>query len=617
MSEFRLSIDYGTTNTVAYLQPPGEAPFALQFDGRPLLPSAVWADEHRSLVTGNAAVRSARLDPGRYEPNPKRRIGEQRVLLGGDEFDIAQLIGATLAQVYAEAVRLAGTNVLTVILTHPAAWSADRQGVLRAAAGHAGLHQPTLVSEPEAAAAQLIASGATVADGDPLVVFDLGAGTCDVTAVLRTGREFQQLAKAGLDDVGGLDLDEVVQRRVGRAVGDRHPDEWARLMEPEGPDRWSARLLWDDCRGAKERLSTERVARVQVPLVDEDVSVTRGDFERDARALLQRTVAMTEQVLRRAKIGRDDRAELFLVGGATRTPLVGTLLGQATGRSPRRVEHPELVVAEGALRYLAMRANEPPPRTRTAPLPAAPVGVPVSAPPTLAPWRGDTVGHPFDAPARDGGTLREPVVAGPPPVTPPTRRESVTVKMPQQPAPPPYGIPQPASQAPAPYGTPPQDKRKLIPNPYRHHGRATVRFAAVLVAGIVLGLFDGILFTLLSWLLILGGGAGLVWKLFQWAVSARDTRPIRIDATGITVTKGGHDTTFPWSLMATVYIRPYRGSRWLVCTPASNTALGSDHGTARFWSRPYSVFFLTSTSAFGDELVKEALEQYAGDRYAH
>ncbi|MEU7873690.1 Hsp70 family protein [Dactylosporangium sp. NPDC049140] len=598
MTEFRLSIDYGTTNTVAYLQPPGEAPFALQFDGRPLLPSAVWADEHRSLATGNAAVRSARLDPGRYEPNPKRRIGERRVLLGGDEFDIAQLIGATLAQVYAEAVRLAGTDRLRVVLTHPAAWSADRQGVLRAAAGHAGLHQPSLVSEPEAAAAQLIASGATVADGDPLVVYDLGAGTCDVTAVLRTGREFQQLAKAGLDDVGGLDLDEVVQRRVGRSAGDRYPDEWARLMEPEGMDRWSARLLWDDCRGAKERLSTERVARVQVPLIDEDVSVTRGDFERDARVLLQRTVAMTEQVLRRAKIGRDDRAELFLVGGATRTPLVGTLLGQATGRSPRRVEHPELVVAEGALRYLAMQANEPPPRTRTTPLPAAPVSAPVPMP--------------------NGGTLREPVAttppwAPPPPeAAPPTRRESVTVKMPPAPAPVPV-----AGLMPPAYGTPQPDKRKLIPNPYRHHGRATLRFGGLFVAGVVLGLFDGVLFTLLSWLLILGGGAGLAWKLFQWAVSARDTRPLRIDGTGITVTKGGHDTTFPWSLMATVYIRPYRGSRWLVCTPASNTALGSDHGTARFWSRPYSVFFLTSTSGFGDELVKESLEQYAGDRYAH
>ncbi|WP_432843000.1 Hsp70 family protein [Dactylosporangium sp. CA-092794] len=584
MTEFRLSIDYGTTNTVAYLQPPGEAPFALQFDGTPLLPSAVWADEHRSLITGNAAVRSARLDPGRYEPNPKRRIGERRVLLGGDEHDAAELIGATLGLVVAEATRLAGTDRLRVVLTHPAAWPADRQSVLRAAAGHAGLHQPALLSEPEAAAAYLLATGATVADGDPLVVYDLGAGTCDVTAVLRTGRGFQQLAKAGLDDVGGLDLDEVVLRHIGRGVAAAHPDEWARLIEPEGPDRWSARLLWDDCRLAKERLSTERVARVGVPLVDQDVSVTRGDFERDARALLQRTVMMTQDVLRRAKIGRDDRAELFLVGGATRTPLVGTLLGQATGRSPRRVEHPELVVAEGALQYLAMVADEPPLRPRTAPVPApAPAPTP-----------------------RDGHTLREPVLSTTPPGSPaaPTRVESVTVKMPPAPAPVP------------PYGRPPQaDKRKLIANPYRHHSGATFRFGALFVAGLILGVFDGALWTALSWLLLLAGGAGLAVKLFQWAMCARDTRPTTIDATGITITHDGHDTTFPWAQMSTVYFLSHRGSRWLVCTPASNTALGSDHRTARFWSRPHSVFFLTSISGFGDRLVRESLETYAGDRY--
>jgi hypothetical protein len=227
-----------------------------------------------------------------------------------------------------------------------------------------------------------------------------------------------------------------------------------------------------------------------------------------------------------------------------------------------------------------MQANEPPPRAGTTPLPAAPVSVP----------------------AQNGSTLREPVVAAPP-----TRRESVTVKLP----------PAPANAYPPPAYGPPQDKRKLIPNPYRHHAPATFRFAALLIAGLILGLFDGALFTLAGWLLILAGGAGTAWKLFQWAVCARDTRPTRIDASGITVTRGGQDTTFPWSLMATVYIRPYRASRWLVCTPASNTALGSDHGTARFWSRPYSVFFLTSVSGFGDDLVKEALEQHAGERYQH
>ncbi|GAA2388148.1 Hsp70 family protein [Dactylosporangium salmoneum] len=600
MSEYRLSIDYGTTNTVAYLQPPKEAPFPLQFEGgRPLLPSAVWADEHRNLITGNAAVHSAGRDPGAYEPNPKRRIAEGRLLLGGAEYAIAEVIGATLAQVYAEAQRLARTDRLRVVLTHPAAWNAERQAVLRAAAERAGLPEPTLLSEPEAAAAYLLATGAAGAGGEPLVVYDLGAGTCDVTAVQRNGPGFDLRARAGLDDVGGLDLDEVVLRRVGRSVSDRHPDEWARLIEPEGPDRRYARMLWEDCRGAKEQLSTERLARVPVPLINEDVSVTRGDFERDARDLVQRTVMMTDEVLRRARIGRDGRAELFMVGGATRTPLVATLLTQATGRSPRRVRHPELVVAEGALHYLAMAGNEPTPRPRTVPMP---------------------VTGPLPASGSTTTPLSEPAMA-PPPVSRDgnTIKESVTVVMP-----PPVALPRPTSvpAGPPPVMSPPvvsrsQDKYKLISNPFSQHGGATFRFTLILVAGLILGAFDGALWTALSWLLILAGLGLVGYKLFQWGLCSRDTRPTRIDGNGITVTLGGQDTTFPWAQMATVYLHRHRFSTWLVCTPGSNTPLGSDHGTARFWSRPHSVFFLTSTSGFGEQLVRQALETYAGERYYH
>jgi hypothetical protein len=287
---------------------------------------------------------------------------------------------------------------------------------------------------------------------------------------------------------------------------------------------------------------------------------------------------MTDSVLRRAKIGREDRAELFLVGGATRTPLVATLLGQATGRSPRRVEHPELAVAEGALQYLAMAANEPPPRPRTRQLPV------MDAPP---------VTPAMPAPIRDGSTVRE----------------SVTVVMPAAPV-----------AAPAPFAPPPrqqQDKLKLVPNPYRHHSGATFRFAGLVVAGLVAGAFDGVLFTALSWLLLAVGLAGAGFKLFQWILSSRDTRPTTIDRNGITITLNGHDAVFPWTQMATVYFLEHRFSRWLVCTPGSNSTLGSDHLTARFWSRPHSVFFLTSVSGFGDQLVREGLETYAGDRYQH
>ena len=134
---------------------------------------------------------------------------------------------------------------------------------------------------------------------------------------------------------------------------------------------------------------------------------------------------------------------------------------------------------------------------------------------------------------------------------------------------------------------------------------------------LVAGAFDGALWTALSWLLLAVGLAGTAYKLFQWVLCARDTRPTTIDPNGITITLKGHDAVFPWSQMATVYFLEHRFGQWLVCTPGSNSALGRDHLTARFWSRPHSVFFLTSVSGFGDQLVRESLESYAGDRYQH
>ena len=603
MNEYRLSIDYGTTNTVAYLQPPDDDAAPVLFDGQPVLPSAVWASPDRSLLTGHEAVNSAALDPGRYEPNPKRRIADRTVLLGDDEFPVAQLIGATLARVYAEALRRAGDDHLRVILTYPAAWGADLVRLLRNAAGHAGIDRPDLVTEPEAAAAFLIATGGAV-DGAPLVVYDLGAGTCDITAVLRSGRTFDRLATNGLNNVGGLDLDEVVLKLLGRTLAGTHPDEWARLTSPVGPDRQHARRLWDDCRIAKERLTTDRTAQVLVPLVGEDVRVGRADFERDARSLLEPTVTVTESVLRKARVGRDDRAELVLVGGATRTPLVSTLLTQSTGRVPRHVANPELVVAQGALDHLRMVNNEQPRRR-----PWSDVTVPRPA------RVGDTLHEPMTGPTRPAAGSTRPIrgeaptrpaeaVAGP---TRPVRDPGAAVPGPFRPAP--VGQVPPAGRRPA------GPHKKLIPNPQLHL-KSTVRAGLVLLAGIVLWAWSpATLFAVAGVVLTLVGMAGVGIKLVDWVLCIRYTRPLVVDQVGITVTFDGADTTFGWADIATVYLHRHRLSRWLVCTPAANSPLGSDSRTARFWSKPYGLFFLTSASGFGDQLVRDALEAYAGDRY--
>src|SRR3954465_4676828 len=87
-----LGIDFGTSNTVAVARWPDGRARPLLVDGSPLLPSAVYAEPGGELNVGRDAVHSARLDPARFEPNPKRRIDDGTVLLGEQEFAVVDLI---------------------------------------------------------------------------------------------------------------------------------------------------------------------------------------------------------------------------------------------------------------------------------------------------------------------------------------------------------------------------------------------------------------------------------------------------------------------------------------------------------------------------------------------
>jgi len=149
---FQLGVDFGTSHTVAVLRWPDGRAKPLLFDGSPLLPSAVYLDATGQLLVGRDALDSARLEPSRLEPNPKRRIDEGSVLLGDHALPVADVIAAVLGVVRTEAIRTAGKRPAVVTLTCPAAWGAPRRRVLLDAAVRAGLGDVRMVEEPVAAA---------------------------------------------------------------------------------------------------------------------------------------------------------------------------------------------------------------------------------------------------------------------------------------------------------------------------------------------------------------------------------------------------------------------------------------------------------------------------------
>src|SRR5918911_629076 len=143
----RLGVDFGTSNTVAVVRWPDGRSRALLFDGSPLLPSAVYAEPSGTIIVGRDAVHSARLEPARFEPNPKRRIDEGAVLLGDREVPVVQLIAAVPGRVRDEFHRTVGGSARDVTIPCPAAWGATRRLVLADAAAAAGLGRIRLVAE--------------------------------------------------------------------------------------------------------------------------------------------------------------------------------------------------------------------------------------------------------------------------------------------------------------------------------------------------------------------------------------------------------------------------------------------------------------------------------------
>ncbi|MEV0568410.1 Hsp70 family protein [Dactylosporangium sp. NPDC050588] len=212
------------------------------------------------------------------------------------------------------------------------------------------------VTEPVAAATNF-AAGTRVEAGQAVVVYDLGAGTFDVSVVRRTGSAFEALAYRGLDDLGGLDLDALVVAHAAGTVTDGEASAWRGVTEPGDADgRRQHRALWDDARETKEALSRQPSAGFHVTALRRDVLVTRDEFERAAGPLLQRTVDLTLDTIRESRAKPDqiaggvpgrrgepdtaggdaaapgdrDRADAARAAGAGRRP------GRPAGRRSRR-----------------------------------------------------------------------------------------------------------------------------------------------------------------------------------------------------------------------------------------------------------------------------------------
>ena len=357
MPDWILAIDYGTTSTAAAMAFDGRVEL-VEIDGKPRVPSMVFAREDGELVVGEEAENRAGAAPQRLERTPKRRMGDETLLLGDREVRVVDAVGRVLRLLADEAIRRrGGERPAEVVLTCPARWGRDRRAALERAAIAVGLGPLTLVPEPVAAAAHF--AGQRLREGELVAVYDFGGGTFDTAVLKRTAAGFQVVGEpGGREDLGGEDFDHALYCDLGAKLP---PETWATLRASRERN-WSQanRDLRREARLAKEALSRSPDYDVWVsPPVGADLLVTAGELNGLIEPDLEATVEELARTIEAAGVQPEDLAAVYLAGGSSRIPLVGRLVERRLGRVPEYLDDPKSVVALGAARLAAGRRSAP------------------------------------------------------------------------------------------------------------------------------------------------------------------------------------------------------------------------------------------------------------------
>ncbi|QES40270.1 hypothetical protein DEJ49_04090 [Streptomyces venezuelae] len=352
-----LAVDFGTSaSSAALLTDTGTVLLKEGATSSWTWPSAVCLRDD-TLLIGTPAENRKKVRPELYRAEFKRDIGQDAPIpLGERSYAPGDLVARVLAAFRDEAARLLGAGVERAVLTVPATYGpADsRRQVMLDAARAAGFGAVDLLAEPAAAAYAPVA-GRPVEPGQTVLVYDFGGGTFDAALVrLREGGSHEVLGHDALDDCGGSDVDALLAAEIRERGG----EAMAALLRPSADTetaravaRRNALALGDLARTLKHQLSTDGYVDGVFGSTDILVRLDRERFVEIVAPLLARTVDCCRNLLSAAELTVEQVDAVLLVGGTTRMPAVADLVGKELGRPLRRVEDPDVAVAQGAARW--------------------------------------------------------------------------------------------------------------------------------------------------------------------------------------------------------------------------------------------------------------------------
>jgi len=371
-----IGIDLGTTNSCVAIMEGGKPKVIENSEGDRTTPSIVAFTKDDEVLVGQSAKRQAVTNPQNTLYAVKRLIGRKfaddvvqrdvgmvpyKIVKAdnGDAWVDAQgkamappeVSARVLMKMKKTAEDYLGEPVTEAVITVPAYFNDSQRQATKDAGRIAGLNVTRIINEPTAAA---LAYGLDKAGGDrKIAVYDLGGGTFDISIIeiaeVDGERQFEVLATNGDTFLGGEDFD----RRIIDFIADEFRKESGVDVRK---DPLAMQRLKEAAEKTKIELSSSQQTDINLPYITADASgpkhlnvkLTRAKLESLVEDLVVRTMGPCKMAVKDAGVSLDEIAEVILVGGQTRMPLVQKAVKDYFGKEPRKDVNPDEAVAVGA-----------------------------------------------------------------------------------------------------------------------------------------------------------------------------------------------------------------------------------------------------------------------------
>jgi molecular chaperone DnaK len=370
-SRYVIGVDLGTTNSCAAIVKDGKPYVIPSREGHNTVPSIVALNTRHKLVVGHNARGQALTNPRHTVFGGKRLVGRAfdsevvqdlatrfpyeitcaedggaAVRLSNEVLTLEQVSALILREVKEVAQNHLGEEVNRAVITVPAYYNERQRAAVRNAGGLAGLQVERILNEPTAAALAF-AYGRHV--NQRVLVYDLGGGTFDASILELNDNVYEVVSTGGDTFLGGVDFDNRIVERLLQLYQEQ-------VGAPFEGDRVALSRLVDAAERAKCALSERTEFPIQLPFlamkdgkpVSLDVVLRRDDVVGLVEPLVDRTLQVCGEVLAAKGLTPEDIAEVLLVGGQSRMPLVRQKVEAWFGKPASRAVHPDEAVAIGA-----------------------------------------------------------------------------------------------------------------------------------------------------------------------------------------------------------------------------------------------------------------------------